>query len=371
MAMRVLFLTNTPPGGPSARYRVYQFLPYLGQYGITASCHSALTPFLYDKCKPSGGLWSKLIYFGLSVLSRLLALLRLAFYDAVYIQKLVLPHVYPWPELMLCKLGRLLGKKVIFDFDDAIFTVSGVRKKTWFERLACPDRLPKVLALCDCVVAGNNYLADFARDHCKNVVVLPTCVELARYPVRPWNKHNEPFIIGWIGTPSTTPYLDLIAPALREVAQKKAVILRIVGGKEYHCPGVQVECLPWSLADEVKLIQSFDIGVMPLADDPWSRGKCGLKLLQYMAAGVPAVASPVGVNSEIIRHGVNGYLAADTAGWVEALERIIVNPAARSGMVQKARETVEQAFAVESSVPGLVRILKGNGCRLTSGVGNE
>ena len=367
--MRVLFLTNTPPGGPSARYRVYQFIPCLDRHGIKASCHSALTPFIYRRCQPSGGGRSKIIYFGLSALSRLLALFRLAFYDVVYVQKIVLPHVYPFPELMLCKLGRLLGKRVIFDYDDAIFTVSEVRKKTWFERFACPDRLPKVLAQCDCVVAGNNHLADFARGYCKNVEVLPTCVELTRYPARPWNKCSDPVVIGWIGTPSTVPYLDLIAPALRRVAEKRAIVLRIVGGKEYYCPGVKVECLPWTLAGEVELIKSFDIGVMPLADDAWSRGKCGLKLLQYMAAGVPAVASPVGVNSEIIQDGVNGYLAADTAGWVEALERIIANPAAHADMVKKARETVKQAYAVESNHPKMARILKGNGYRRTSGSG--
>lgn len=367
--MRVLFLTNTPPKGPSARYRVYQFLPYFKQYGIVASCHSALTPFFYEKFKPSGGLWSKLAYFGLSALSRFIALFRLAFYDVVYIQKLVLPHVYPLPEVMLCKLGKLLGKRVIFDFDDAIFTVSQVRNKTWVERFTCPGRLQKVLALCDCVVAGNNYLAEFARNYNKNVYVLPTCVDLAKYPA-PEPKCNgcDPVVIGWVGTPSTLPYLHLITPALQQVAQKRAIILRIVGGQNYSCPGVKVECLPWTLEGEVELIRSFTIGVMPLTDDEWSRGKCGLKLLQYMAAGVPAVASPVGVNSEIIQDGVNGYLAGSLKQWAEALERISTDPAAHLSMIKRARETVEKKYSVESNITKLVEILKGN--RLP-GVGNE
>ncbi|MFA7466952.1 MAG: glycosyltransferase family 4 protein [Desulfotomaculaceae bacterium] len=370
--MRVLFLTNTPPKGPSARYRVYQFLPHLGHYGIKASCHSALTPRLYDKFKPSGGMWSKILYFGLSALSRVIALFRLAFYDTVYIQKLVLPHVYPFPEVMLCKLGKLLGKRIIFDYDDAIFTISEVRKKTWVERFTCPGRLQRVIELCDGVVAGNNFLADYARGYNKNVCVLPTCVELAKYPA-PKPKYNwgDPVVIGWIGTPSTLPYLDLIRPALQQIAQKQEIILRIVGGKEYHCPGVKVECLPWTLDGEVELIKSFNIGVMPLTDDAWSRGKCGLKLLQYMAAGVPAIASPVGVNSEIIQDGLNGYLAAGTTQWVEVLEIIMSNPAAHAYMAEKARETVEKEYAVESNIPKLVDILKDNSYYHTPGVRNE
>lgn len=380
-ALRVLFLTNTPPKGPSARYRVYQFIPYLRQYGIKASCHSALTPRLHEKFTPSGGKWSKIIYFVLSTLSRVMAIPRVVFYDAIYIQKLVLPHVYPLPEVMLCKVGKWFGKRVILDFDDAIFTISGVRKKTWVERFTCPGRLQKIIGLCDCVVTGNHYLGEYAREYNANVYVLPTCIDLAKYPLpKPKHHWGDPVVIGWVGTPATLPYLNLIKPALQQIAQKREIILRVVGGKDYHCPGVKVECLPWTLEGEVELIRSFDIGVMPLIDDAWSRGKCGLKLLQYMAAGVPAIASPVGVNSEIIQDGINGYLADGTGQWVEVLERIIANPAAKHkviitggiikseriistpadhvDMIKKARITVEEKYSVESNIRELVNILK-------------
>ncbi|WP_157862965.1 glycosyltransferase family 4 protein [Desulfofarcimen acetoxidans] len=358
--MRVLFLPNTPSNGPSARYRVYQFVPYLAHNNIKAVCHSALTPFIYSKFSPAGGWLHKIIYFTLSALFRILALLRLPFYDVIFIQKLVLPHVYPFPEVLLCKLGKWLGKRVIFDFDDAIYTVSAVRKKTLIERLSYPERVQRIIGLCDDVVVGNEYLAHFARKYHKNVHLIPTSIDMTKYPVPKFNEQKAgPFVIGWIGTPSTLPYLYSIKPALQEIALKHEVVLRIVGGKDYACSGIEVEYLTWSLDNEVEYICSFDIGIMPLTDDPWSRGKCGLKLLQYLAAGVPAVASPVGVNKDIIDDGVNGYWAESTRQWVDKIERIISFPAEHINMTRLARKTVEDEYSLAANLNKLIKVLSG------------
>ena len=356
--MRLLLLPNTPSNGPSARYRVYQFISHLEHNNIKAACHSALTPFIYSKFSPAGGWLHKIIYFTLSALSRILALLRLPFYDVIFIQKLVLPHVYPFPEFFLCKLGKWLGKRVIFDFDDAIYTVSGVRKKTLMEKFTCVGRVQKIIGLCDGVVVGNDYLAHFALNYNKNVHVVPTSIDMTKYPVPKFYEQKVgPLVIGWIGTPSTLPYLYLIRPALQEIALKYEIVFRIVGGKDYDCPGVTVEYLPWSLDTEIELICSFDIGVMPLTDDPWSRGKCGLKILQYIAAGVPAVASPVGVNQDIIDDGVNGYLAENTGQWVDKIERIISFPAGHINMIRLARKTVEDKYSLAANYNKLIKVL--------------
>lgn len=353
--MRVLFLTNTPPNGPSARYRVYQYIPYLKRNNIKTSCHSALTPFLYSKFSPAKGMLHKVVYFILSALSRIIALFRVPFYDVIFIQKLVLPHVYPFPEVSLCKLGKWLGKRVIFDFDDAIFTVSKVRTKTFTEKFAYPQRVQKIIGLCDSVVVGNDYLGQFAQKYNKYVYMIPTSIDTTEYPIPSFNEQKpDPVIIGWIGTPSTLPYLNLIKPALQELALKREIILRIIGGRNYDCPGVKVEYLPWSLDNEVELLRSFDIGVMPLTDDLWSRGKCGLKLLQYMAAGVPAVASPVGVNNELIEDGVNGYLAENTEDWAA---KIYFFPADHQNMIRLARKTVEDKYSIVANLNKLIKIL--------------
>ncbi|WP_238492512.1 glycosyltransferase family 4 protein [Desulfotruncus alcoholivorax] len=300
----------------------------------------------------------KIIYFILSALSRIVALFRVPFYDVIFIQKLALPHVYPFPEVLLCKLGKWLRKRVIFDFDDAIYTVSEVRKKTLFEKFAYPGRVQKIISQCDSIVAGNDYLGQFARKYNQRVHVVPTSIDLAKYSMRLFHdKESTPVVIGWIGTPSTSPYLNLIIPVLQEIAAKKEIVFRIIGGRSFECPGVKVEYLRWSLESEVEDIRSLDIGVMPLSDDPWTRGKCGLKLLQYMAAGVPAVASPVGVNNKIIMDGINGYLAKNTKEWVSKIEKIISFPAAHLDMLQQARKTVENEYSMAVNVDKLIKIL--------------
>ena len=288
----------------------------------------------------------------------MVALFREPFYDVIFIQKLVLPHVYPLPEILLCKLGKWLKRSVIFDFDDAIYTVSEVRAKTLFEKLTYNGRVRKIISLCDSVVAGNDYLGQFTRKYNQRVYVVPTSIDLAKYPVRMLQgKKSIPVVIGWIGTPSTTPYLNVIVPVLQEIAAQREIIFRVIGGGSFECPGVKVEYWRWSLESEVEDISSLDIGVMPLSDDPWTRGKCGLKLLQYMAAGVPAVASPVGVNNKIIVDGINGYLAKDTKEWVAKIEKIIKSPAAHLDMLQQARQTVENEYSIAVNVNKLIEIL--------------
>ncbi len=358
LTVKVLFLTNTPVKGPSARYRVYQYLPYIEQYNIKVATHSALTPFLYSRFSPAKGSLHKIIYFFLSALSRIIALFRMPFYNLIFIQKLVLPHVFPVPEFLLCKLGKWLRKKIIFDFDDAIYTVSEVRKKTLFEKFTYSGRVQKIISLCNSVVAGNDYLGQFARNYNKRVYVVPTSIDLAKYPMCLSNeKKSTPVVIGWIGTPGTSPYLKIIIPALKEIAAKYDIIFRVIGGKFFECPGVKVEYLPWSLESEVEDIRLLDIGVMPLTDDPWSRGKCGLKLLQYMSAGIPAVVSPVGVNNKIILDGLNGYLAKDKEEWVTKIEKIIRFPADHLEMIDLARKTVENKYSVSVNVKKLISIL--------------
>ncbi|KAF1085939.1 Glycosyl transferases group 1 [Sporotomaculum syntrophicum] len=355
--MKVLFLTNTPINGPSARYRVYQYLPLIEQNNIQVATHSALTPFLFSKFSPAKGNLNKFIYFFLSALSRIIALFRLPFYNVIFIQKLVLPHVFPLPEFLLCKLSKRLCKKVIFDFDDAIYTVSEVREETLIEKFTYPRRVQKIISLCDSIVVGNEYLGQFASNYNKKVYVVPTSIDLTKYPMRLSDKQKRsPVIIGWIGTPSTAPYLNLISSALKEIATQNDIIFRVIGGSSIECPGVKVEQLPWSLKSEVEDICSLDIGVMPLTDDPWTRGKCGLKLLQYMAAGVPAVASPVGVNNKIISDGINGYLAKNNEEWVAKIKNLICFPNEHFEMIELARKTVEDEYSIEVNVKKLIDI---------------
>jgi len=320
-----------------------------------------VSDYIYGRFAPCKGIFAKLIFFGVGALSRLLACFIIWRYNVIFIQRLILPHVYPFPEILICMSARLFGKRIIFDFDDAIFAVSPHRKKTLAEKFTDSNRVARIIVRCDAVITGNKYLADYARSYNHNVVVIPTSIDLARYPVKQIAEKppGEPYVIGWIGMPGSLPYLNILKSVFQELALRHKIIIRIVGAQNYSCPGVQVEHLPWSLQNEVDLILTFDIGVMPLTEHEEARGKCGLKLLQYMAAGIPAVASPVSANKDIVTDGENGCLALSAEEWGEKLSGLLRSTRLRQVIGRNGRETVEKKFSITANLPKVIEILRG------------
>jgi glycosyltransferase involved in cell wall biosynthesis len=207
------------------------------------------------------------------------------------------------------------------------------------------------------VVAGNGYLAARARSAgAANVEVLPTVVDLERYtsPVRRVAEAAVPIVIGWIGSPATVGYLQVLAKPLARLATDRAIELRVIGAPA-TLPGVPVTQVPWSEATEVQAIGSCDIGIMPLTDSPWERGKCAYKLIQYMACGLPVVASPVGANRQIVEPGINGFLAAEPAQWETALKRLADDAALRLRFGQAGRALVEAQYSLQVAAPRLAQ----------------
>jgi len=357
--LKVLFLPTASWNDPPSRYRIYQYLDYLRRQGIVADCRPGLSDYVYARFAPYKGIIAKFVFFGLGTLSRILACFIIWRYDAIFIQRLVLPHIYPFPEMLICRVAGLLGKSLIFDFDDAIFATSPHRKKTLAEKFTDPKRVARVIAKCDTIIVGNSYLADYARAYNNNVVIIPTSIDLARYPVKQitGKSPGEPYVIGWIGIPGSLPYLNILRPVFQELAGKFNIRIRIIGGQNYICPGVQVEHLMWSLQSEVERILSFDVGVMPLSESEEARGKCGLKLLQYMAAGIPAVASPVSANKEIVTDGVNGYLAGSLEEWVDKICSLLQSYQLRQVIGLRGRETVEQFFSIQANLSKLIETI--------------
>jgi glycosyltransferase involved in cell wall biosynthesis len=186
---------------------------------------------------------------------------------------------------------------------------------------------------------------------------LPTVVDLRRYPAPLSRPDAHDFVIGWIGSQSTARYLLPLLEVLQHATSWQGASLRLVGSGELNLPGVAAEIVDWSEASEVQEIQSFAVGIMPLLDDPWARGKCGYKLIQYMACGLPVVASPVGVNREIVDHGLNGYLASTEAEWLSALGQLRSQPQLREEFGRLGRKRVETAYSLESTAPRLVELL--------------
>lgn len=242
------------------------------------------------------------------------------------------------------------GAKLVFDFDDAIWlpeVSAGNRKLSFLKR---PGKAADIGRLSDLVIVGNEYLAEYARQFATNVVVIPTTIDTDYHKLGPVTKSKAGICIGWTGSESTVKHFETIVPVLKALQIKYGdqVYFKLITNRLVHFPQLELEATLWNRQDEVEQLAEIDIGIMPLPEDEWSKGKCGFKLLQYMAMGKAAVGSPVGVNTEIIEDGENGFLASTEQEWIAQLSRLIDNPDLRRTLGKAGRKTVEERFSVES-----------------------
>jgi glycosyltransferase involved in cell wall biosynthesis len=266
-------------------------------------------------------------------------------------------ELWPYAPARL-ELALLRRRPYVLDLDDAIFH-NYDRHPLRAVRALYARKIDRLMRGAALVTAGNGYLAARARDAgAPWVEVLPTVVDLDRYPQCARGPASEVLTVGWIGSPATVHYLDALASPLRRLSGERRLRLCVVGGGEVRLTGVEVETVAWSPQSESRAIARFDIGVMPLADSPWERGKCGYKLIQYMACGVPVVASPVGVNASLVSEGENGYLAADDDAWYVALARLGSDPTLRAALGAAGRRRVEREYCVQVTAPRLARWLQ-------------
>jgi glycosyltransferase involved in cell wall biosynthesis len=337
--MRVLLLSRYDRLGSSSRMRHDQFLPLLAERGIMVDVQPLL-PDAYLRALYGAG-QRPLRLMPKAYLSRLAALLTARRYDLLWIEKEILPWMPPLFERLL-----LVGAPpFIVDFDDAWFHHYD-RHRSGIVRWLLGDKLDRLMRQAALVTVGNAYLG--ARAHAagaRRVLTLPTAVDPARYPVIDPAPDKPIPTIGWIGAPVTAAYLELVRAPLEALVAAGTADVALIGAGDAAMPGLTARRLPWSEDGEAAGIRDFDIGVMPLADTPWERGKCGYKLIQYMACGRPVVASPVGVNRDIVEHGVNGFLADSPEDWRAALERLCADPALRRSMGAAGRAKVEQRYA--------------------------
>jgi glycosyltransferase involved in cell wall biosynthesis len=325
---------------PSSRYRVFQFMQPLRRRGFNC---------LYVEA-PQKNLPMRLRY-----LPRLLRLALAS--DVLYVQKRTFP-------LWVLRLVRRVNPRIVYDLDDAIYMNPGQQAI-----------VNEIIRSAADVVAGNETLAHYARRLSERVTVIPTVVDTDLYcPPDTWRYKNtrrhldavrragdDRVIIGWIGMDPNHGDLALIREALNLLGERYGphVVLRIVSSQPLDlATRLETEFVPWELASSRRELQGFDIGIMPLLDDPWNWGKCGFKLIQYMAVSAPAVASPVGVNREIVIDGQTGYLAATTEDWYERLCCLIDDPISRVEMGQAGRERVEQRYSVDAVLPTLIQVLE-------------
>ena len=348
--MKILLLSRYDTLGASSRYRSYQYLPYLRSQGHTVDVAPILSNEYLQRLYAGRGM--PVFDVLTSFIRRKLLLLKKSHYDLLWIEYEAFPWVPYWMESLLLTSSV----PFVLDYDDAIFHRYD-KHPSGLVRAVLGNKIDLLMRRSRLVIAGNEYLATRAREAgAKWVEYLPTVIDLEKYPLTQ-PQQSDVFTIGWIGTPRTMHYLNAIHEALHLVAHEGGAKVVTIGAERFELPGVPCEHRPWSEATEVAEIQKFDVGVMPLSDGPWERGKCGHKLIQYMGCSRPVVASPVGVNSTIVDQGKTGFLASSTVEWVKALRILKDDRALRLEMGRNGRSKVESKYSLQVAAPHLASLL--------------
>jgi glycosyltransferase involved in cell wall biosynthesis len=353
--MRVLaWVPQAFDTSPGQRFRIEQWAPHLAREGIEIIYAPFADETLASLMKRPGHLVAKAGGVARSLAARLSGAWRASEFDAAYIFR---EGALLGPAIAERILARS-GVPYVFDFDDAVWVRYVSPANSYLSYLRFPGKTATLCRQARHVIAGNAYLRDYALRYNPRVSVVPTTIDTETY--RPLPVHvRRRCVIGWTGSYSTEQYLALVRPALERLRSRYDFRMVVVGGGSFTATGLEVEHRPWRSATEVKDLADFDIGLMPLPDAEWERGKCGLKALQYMALGISVVASPVGCNAEIIQHGSNGFLARNDAEWEDLLGRLLEDVALRRALGEAGRRSVETRYSALVQAPRVAAIFKG------------
>ena len=341
---KILFVAPFYPGrAPSQRFRFEQYLDYLEENGFSCTVSYLITP-KSDAIFYGRGKWLlKSLLLIQFFFKRLKDLWSASKYDIVFVHREAHYLGTAWFEKAFSKRAKL-----VYDFDDSIWlpNVSDMNKRfVWLKR---PQKTAKIISYADMVFAGNRYLADYASKYNRNVKIIPTTIDTEIY-VRAKNaKSREGICIGWSGSVTTIAYFKYAVPFLLRIKEKYGdrVYFKVIGDGDYSNAALGIRGIPWRREDEISELSSMDIGIMPLPDDKWTKGKCGLKGLQYMALEIATIMSPVGVNMDIIQDGENGFLASETGEWVEKISSLIESEELRKRLGRNGRQTVIAKYSV-------------------------
>lgn len=353
--MRVAVWTPESKGlTPGQRFRIEQWEPLLRSEGIEFSYDPFLDGDTAILLKRPGQSLRKGLRLVRLLRRRLLQATSLHGYDVVFVFR---ETALIGPALAE-RILRRRGIPYVYDFDDSVWVRYRSPANSFWSYLRFPGKTATSCRLAAHVLAGNDTLAGYALKHTRAVSVVPTTIDTDLYRPPP-AREARTLVVGWSGSYSTGPYLQLVRTVLQRLAKLFAFRVVVVGATEFQVDGVDVELRPWRLERELVDLSEMDIGIMPLPDAPWERGKCGLKALQYMALGIPAIASPVGVNREIIKHGENGLLAESNDEWEDALARLLASEPLRRKLGRAGRVTVEQAYSAKAHAPRVAEVLRG------------
>jgi len=345
---KILFIaSHRPDRAPAQRFRFEQFINYFEENGFHTEYSYFISGnddrYLYRK----GAYLQKFRILLKAILTRLKDVSRADEFDIIFIQR----EAFLLGSTYFEKRFSKSKAKLIYDFDDSIWigdTSNANKKLRW---LKYPGKVARIISISDMVFAGNKYLAHYASYYNNNVKVVPTTIDTDWHKRATYRTNDDaPICIGWTGSITTIKHFEYIVPILIKLREKygNRVTFKVIGDANYKNETLNIKGIVWSRETEISELSTLDIGIMPLPDDEWTKGKCGLKGLQYMALEIPAIMSPVGVNSEIINDGVNGFLAKDEKEWIEKISLLIDNRTLRESIGKEARKTVVEKYSKNS-----------------------
>jgi glycosyltransferase involved in cell wall biosynthesis len=345
--MKILFIVPYPIGkAASQRFRFEQYFGILSAHGFRYDVKPFLTEKTWEILYLPGRFLRKAIAIQAGLLRRFLLLFRLGKYDYLFIHREATPVGPPFFEFIA---ARLLRKKIIYDFDDAIWIPNYSEANSLFSFL---KGYPNVKFICRWayrISCGNDYLCKFAATFNKSVVYNPTTIDTTHHHNRVRDQHNDRLVIGWTGSHSTIRYLDDIVPVIAELEKQYDFEFLVISDLKPELPLQSLRFIRWNKENEISDLLNMNIGIMPLRNDKWAQGKCGFKALQYMSLGIPALVSPVGVNTRIVDHGINGFICEKPEDWKNALELLLQNRDELVKLAINTRRKIEAAYSVNSN----------------------
>lgn len=347
MSYSILIITNHRKGrSPAQRFRFEQYLDFLEANNFKITFSNILTKeddfYLYQK-----GQYLKKALIAKSARNiRKQDVKRMNEFDIIFVHREALLTASTYFERKFAKSTA----KVVFDFDDAIWLPNVSSGNKALQMLKNPSKTEDIINCADMVFAGNAYLAEYASSFCKNVKVIPTTID-TEYHKRKKQNTSERICIGWTGTETTRKYLEMVKPVFQKLTSKygNKIYFKVICDQPWHAEGIELKNEMWKKQTEIEQLEEIDIGVMPLTDDQWSRGKCGFKGLQYMSMESATIMSPVGVNTDIVSHGENGFLASSEEDWYEQLSTLIENKELRLQIGKAGRKTIEEKYSVTAT----------------------
>ena len=355
--MNILFIVPYPVGAAgSQRFRFEQYFKLLEKNGHRYKVASFLDAQTWIILYLSGHLFRKMSSLFSGYCKRFFLLFQLGKYDAVFIHREAAPFGPPVFEWFITKVFK---KYTVYDFDDAIWLSNASETNNKLTRTF--KRFKNINDICkwaSVVSAGNSFLADFAKKYNPNVVINPTTIDTDDHHNQTTDHSNPKMVIGWTGSHSTLQYLDLIFPVLQMLEEKFDFEFHVICDTSPKFKLRSMIFKKWSKESEIEDLLDFNIGIMPLPDDIWTKGKCGFKALQYMSLGIPAVVSDVGVNATIVDDGINGCVCRTEADWYNALSRLMTDPGYLKQLSEKTRDKIVQHYSVKSNEQNFLSLLE-------------